>query len=1135
MKPESLGQLLEAWLDRLNAEGFSVGVRERLAAYRLLVHVSLDVGPADRPGIRSPRESLELIGPLLCTSPESQRRYASLLNDFAGAAPRRTRIGRVRAAVSLRRETPGRVAALLGLASLLLAALWLGSSQLEDGKPKGVQFPAKTDDADPDLFEEGSAAELPYVVPLPLSLGFATEAAAPPLDRRGQWTILAFACAGFLGLGAWSLLRQRSQRAALTHARTDRELSERLLTTEVASDVPPHQPLLRGAARVLRQRVAGRRLEFDLAATTTASIRAAGAFAPRFRSSQTTPEYLVLVERSSRNDHYAAIADRMVAALRDRDVTLHVYSHDGSPGRGCWRPRRSDADRRPPERFSFAELAARHDGCRLIAFGNAEAVIDPLTGEALPWTREVRSFPGRAWLSPMPMSAWGAAESVADALGFLVLPTQWEAIPTVADWFSAESLLLREGSWPSRYPELLRNDGLSWLVRSTRPADGELNELLAQLGDYLGTRSFQWMCACATFPALSPALTEEFGRLVIPDHADRAVGQAALSSLPWFRVGGMQNWLRSELIRLLRPDLVNACRELIARRLDTALVDRPGQALASVFVERGVDARGWQRISAWLDKRSPMARDALLVRLFRNDQIDQLAQELPRRLQQAVLGGQFGVLLRQHWRLLGQTVLLAIVTIIAWFATAPARPLQPSQGDPTPSAVFGEPGLTCAAFRPDGALIVSGHVDGTIRRWTRGGTAIEGNVGQDGAPIEDLLWSSDGLRLVTLNLRGEVRVWDVATGKQRLAYTATATSRRLQPHEEQGILVIESSGTIQRIKNPVGTYDWEVGTQPDSASPPNFGGLTAIDFTYGGQFSVRGYEHGGVDFSAPGDEDLRFPNAHPTKVARIVASQSSELVASAGIDGSLLLWDPTGTSMRATPLEGHTARIWSLAFHPSGSPLCSASDDHTARIWYGMGASTSILKHGPAFVEDARFSPDGSQVLTRADDGVLRLWGASPPVRIEILGCDSSLAGSRAGEVARAIINGHREEPEATGATAFAQSPSSSPALIDASVVAFPIDVWQRLHSGQPVPPIGDIVFNQNDPAQVKAAEKLASLLQSGALERSLTEVRWRLVAAPQSQDAIVVNVCPGSREGTEPYPNSDEPKQGPPQARPKA
>jgi polyadenylation factor subunit 2 len=91
------------------------------------------------------------------------------------------------------------------------------------------------------------------------------------------------------------------------------------------------------------------------------------------------------------------------------------------------------------------------------------------------------------------------------------------------------------------------------------------------------------------------------------------------------------------------------------------------------------------------------------------------------------------------------------------------------------------------------------------------------------------------------------------------------------------------------------------------------------------------------------------------------------LIASGGSEGDLLYWDlhsPTNTTSantgipslnvlnpsgpRATLSQAHDSNIWSLAFHPLGHLLVSASNDHTTRFWSRErpGDSTSVFGGG---------------------------------------------------------------------------------------------------------------------------------------------------------------------------------------------
>jgi hypothetical protein len=82
------GATLDRWFARLDGEKFRTGVRERLLAQALLSRLA---ARGELPA--TPKEMLALAAPLLCTTREQQRRYATLLDDFSDGGLRRQGLG----------------------------------------------------------------------------------------------------------------------------------------------------------------------------------------------------------------------------------------------------------------------------------------------------------------------------------------------------------------------------------------------------------------------------------------------------------------------------------------------------------------------------------------------------------------------------------------------------------------------------------------------------------------------------------------------------------------------------------------------------------------------------------------------------------------------------------------------------------------------------------------------------------------------------------------------------------------------------------------------------------------------------------------------------------------------------------
>jgi polyadenylation factor subunit 2 len=117
------------------------------------------------------------------------------------------------------------------------------------------------------------------------------------------------------------------------------------------------------------------------------------------------------------------------------------------------------------------------------------------------------------------------------------------------------------------------------------------------------------------------------------------------------------------------------------------------------------------------------------------------------------------------------------------------------------------------------------------------------------------------------------------------------------------------------------------------------------------------------------------------------------LLVSGGSEGSIMHWDLTATETsgasgqtttapRATLAEAHDSNVWSLAFHPLGHLLVSASNDHTTRFWSRErpGDQTSVFSAGGEKPPGAN-AADTSTAMDEydQDDNMMALPGMSIP------------------------------------------------------------------------------------------------------------------------------------------------------------
>ena len=116
---------------------------------------------------------------------------------------------------------------------------------------------------------------------------------------------------------------------------------------------------------------------------------------------------------------------------------------------------------------------------------------------------------------------------------------------------------------------------------------------------------------------------------------------------------------------------------------------------------------------------------------------------------------------------------------------------------------------------------------------------------------------------------------------------------------------------------------------------------------------------------------------HRGAIEAIAFSPDSRLLATAGADGAVRLWNVEDRRL-VRMLLGHECRVWSITWSPDGKYLASAGQDKSVRIWSVQSRTASrVFRQKKQPIRAVAWSPDGEILANAGEDGVIYLWDAA--------------------------------------------------------------------------------------------------------------------------------------------------------------
>ncbi|KAF9049389.1 WD40 repeat-like protein [Hymenopellis radicata] len=256
-------------------------------------------------------------------------------------------------------------------------------------------------------------------------------------------------------------------------------------------------------------------------------------------------------------------------------------------------------------------------------------------------------------------------------------------------------------------------------------------------------------------------------------------------------------------------------------------------------------------------------------------------------------------------------------------------------------------------FTHSGAYLVSADKSGVIKYFEpnmNNLTAWQGSTSREA--IRGISFSPDDRRFATASDDSSVRIWSFQDSRVESVLTGHGWDVKcVEWHPTKGLL---ASGSKD---NQIKFWDPRTGSA-----------LTTLHSHKNTIQALEWSPNGNLIASASRDQTVRVFDIRAMKEYRILKGHKKEvcsvtwhpvhpILVSGGLEGAVLHWDLDAEdvslsqpviSPRATLSQAHDSNVWSMAFHPLGHLLVTASNDHTTRFWSRErpGDVTSVFSGG---------------------------------------------------------------------------------------------------------------------------------------------------------------------------------------------
>ena len=272
------------------------------------------------------------------------------------------------------------------------------------------------------------------------------------------------------------------------------------------------------------------------------------------------------------------------------------------------------------------------------------------------------------------------------------------------------------------------------------------------------------------------------------------------------------------------------------------------------------------------------------------------------------------------------------------------------------------------AFNPDGSQLASAGTD-ALRLWDASPTGevftLRGHFGN----VNSVAFRHDGKWLASASSDETVRLWDVTSGLEVMPTLKSDAPLTCVAFSTDDRYLAFAGGKTVKIH--------EVATGHLVQSLQHAGPIYFVAFSPSGRLLATAGQDQAIWLWDPSTwTHVGTLSGHKGPIGSLAFSADGKLLASGSLDKTIKIWDPI-TAKELQTLVGHADTVQEVSFRPDGQRLASCGKDRTVRLWnVATGVCTRTLEGHLASVWSVAYHPSAKWLLSCDEVGAIKVWEA---------------------------------------------------------------------------------------------------------------------------------------------------------------